>query len=102
MAPPISRAFFLRRKYYVSGGAASPRVITKFVTFFLGDTSDDDEQNISKTGLPNVIVVQEYKPGITDGVPNKHLVEKDRLRGVKAMQRKEARTTLPSNGIRRF
>ena len=66
----------------------------------IGDSSDDED--IPRTGIPNVIIVQEYQPGVTDGVPNKHLVEKDRVRGFKAMKRKEARIILPSNGIRRF
>ena len=68
---------------------------------FAGDSSNDDD-DIQKTGIPNVIMVQEYQPGITDGVSNQDLVEKDQLRGIRAMKRKEARMVLPSDGKRRF
>ena len=71
-----------------------------YVTNFVGESSDDE--GIPKSGVPDIIKVQEYQPGITDGVPNKHLVEKDRLRGIRAMKRKEAQFAMPSSGIRRF
>ena len=66
------------------------------------EDSSEDEQGIPKRAIPNVILVQEYQPGITDGVSNKHLVEMDKARGIRAMQRKEARATFQNSGIRRF